>query len=105
MMKRLALVVTVALGLALPVNAAQIVALDLAPKGNTPARVAEALSPLLVAELARREGMSVISQADVRALLELEANKALAGCSETSCMTDIGGPWAQSSCVRRRWGA
>lgn len=91
MMKRLALVVTVALGLALPVNAAQIVALDLAPKGNTPARVAEALSPLLVAELARREGMSVISQADVRALLELEANKALAGCSETSCMTDIAG--------------
>jgi len=91
MRKLLAFVFVAALGLSLPASAAQIVALDLAPKGNTPARVAEALSPVLVAELSRREGMSVISQADVRALLELESNKALAGCSETSCMTDIAG--------------
>lgn len=86
-----ALLLVVTLLVALPASAAQIVALDLEPKGNTPKRIAEALSPLLVAELARREGMSVISQADVRALLELEADKQLAGCSETSCMTDIAG--------------
>lgn len=71
--------------------AAQIVTLDMKPSGGVPPRVAESLSPVLVAELARREGMSVISQADVRALLELESDKQLLGCSDASCMTDIAG--------------
>jgi hypothetical protein len=76
---------------ALPARAAQVVALDLKATGNVPPRLAEALSPVLVSELSRREGMSVISQSDVRALLEHEAGRQLAGCSDTSCMTDIAG--------------
>ncbi len=72
-------------------RAAQIVTLDMKPSGGVPPRVAESLSPVLVAELARREGMSVISQADVRALLEHESDKQLLGCSDASCMTDIAG--------------
>lgn len=71
--------------------AAQIVTLDMKPSGGVPPRVAESLSPVLVAELSRREGMSIISQADVRALLELESDKQLLGCSDASCMTDIAG--------------
>ena len=80
-----------ALLLSLPATAAQIVALDLKATGNAPKRLAVALSPVLVAELARREGMSVISQDDVRALLELEAEKQLAGCDDAGCMADIAG--------------
>ncbi len=71
--------------------AAQIVTLDMSASGGVPPRVAESLSPVLVAELSRREGMSVISQADVRALLALESDKQLLGCSDASCMTDIAG--------------
>jgi hypothetical protein len=81
----------VTLTLALPAAAAQIVALDLQAQGNAPKRLAQALSPLLIAELARREGMSVISQDDVRALLELEAEKQLVGCDDAGCMADIAG--------------
>lgn len=86
-----ALLVAVVLLLAGHARAAQIVTLDMKPSGGVPPRVAESLSPVLVAELARREGMSVISQADVRALLELESDKQLLGCSDASCMTDIAG--------------
>lgn len=89
MRARLPLLVALLLTCAPAARAAQIVALELKAVGGVPPRLAEALSPLLVAELSRREGMSVVSQADVRALLELEADKALVGCSETSCMTDI----------------
>lgn len=71
--------------------AAQIVALDLSPEGDVPPRLARALNPILLTELSRVQGMSVISQDDVRALLELEANKQQLGCNETSCMTEIAG--------------
>ncbi|MFZ9889484.1 MAG: hypothetical protein ACO3JL_18470, partial [Myxococcota bacterium] len=71
--------------------AAQIVTLDLKATGGVPPRLAKSLSPVLVAELARREGMSVVSQDDVRALLELEADKAMLGCSDTGCMTELAG--------------
>lgn len=80
-----------ALLLAPAARAAQIVALDLKTLGGVPQRLADALTPVLITELSRREGMSVVSQADVRALLELEADKALIGCTDTSCMTDIAG--------------
>jgi hypothetical protein len=81
----------VVLAFSAPAEAAQIIAMDMKAKGGVPARLAEALNPVLVAELARREGMSVVSQNDVRALLELESDKAMAGCTDTSCMADIAG--------------
>lgn len=90
MMRRLLLALVVVLAPA-AAHAAQIVALDLKAVGGVPPRLAEALNPVLLTELSRREGMSVVSQADVRALLELEADKALLGCTDTSCMTDIAG--------------
>jgi hypothetical protein len=81
-------------GLALlsePVWAAQIVALELKAEGDAPVRLARSLNPLMLAELSRIEGMSVISQDDVKALLELEANKQQLGCTDTACMTQIAG--------------
>jgi len=75
----------------LEAQAAQIVALDLAAGGGVTPALARAMSSVLLNELSRREGMSVISQADVRALLELEANKQMLGCDDTKCMTEIAG--------------
>lgn len=72
-------------------SAAQIVALDLKAGGGVQPALASALNDLLLVELGRREGMSVVSQSDVRALLELEANKQMLGCNDTSCMTEIAG--------------
>ena len=72
-------------------EAAQIVTLDVAPAAGVEAGVAAALTSVMLNALSRREGMSVISQADVRALLELEANKQMLGCSDTACMTEIAG--------------
>lgn len=72
-------------------EAAQIVVLDLKPAGGTSKNLASALNPVLVAELSKIDGMSVVSAADVRALLEHESNKAALGCDDTSCMTDIAG--------------
>ena len=72
-------------------SAAQIVALDLQAIGGVKKNLAASLSPLLVDTLARREGMSVISQSDVRALLRLESDKQALGCDDASCMSDIAG--------------
>lgn len=80
-----------ALAVTSPAVAAQIVALDLEATGGASKQLAAGLNPILVTELAKREGMSVISQSDVRALLELEADKQALGCDQASCMTDIAG--------------
>jgi TolB-like protein len=69
--------------------AAQVVVMDLKPAGAVNADLAAALTPVLVTELARVQGLSVVSQADVRALLENEVNKQALGCEDPSCMTDI----------------
>lgn len=74
-----------------PAFAAQIVALDLKPEGDVVPKLARTLNPIYLTELSRVEGMSVISQDDVRALLELEANKQQLGCTDTACLTEIAG--------------
>ncbi len=79
-----------------------VVAAALAPRAQagaaTPAAVvvdantAQALSELTTVAAARHKVFDVISSADVRRALELEANKQIAGCSEaTSCMAEIAG--------------
>ena len=75
----------------LPALGAQIVALDLKGEGEGPTRLARSLNAIMLAELGRIQGMSVISQDDVRALLELEANKQRLGCADTGCMAEIAG--------------
>lgn len=72
-----------------PARAAEIVALELQAVGGVRPQLAAALSPVLITELSRRDGMSVVSQADIRALLELEADKATLGCDNSSCMAEI----------------
>lgn len=74
-----------------PAHGAQIVALDLKAEGDVSPKLARSLNPILLAELSRIQGMSVISQDDVRALLELESNKQRLGCADTGCMAEIAG--------------
>lgn len=79
------------LGLATEAQAAQMVALDMKATGGVKQALADTLTPILVTELSRRQGMSVISQGDVLALLEHDARKQELGCSDTSCLTDLAG--------------
>ncbi len=84
----LALVVLIA---TLPAGAAQMVALDMKATGSVKPALAESLTPVLIAELSRRQGISVVSQADVRALLEHEARRQSLGCDDEKCMAEIAG--------------
>lgn len=72
-------------------QAAQIMVLNMKASKGASAALAQSLTPILVAELSRRQGMSVIAQEDVRALLENEAHKQSLGCDDASCMTEIAG--------------
>ncbi len=85
----LALAVTV---MAAPeVRAAQIVALDLKAVGGVSQELAASLTPTMIAELGRYDGISVVSQFELGALLEHEGNKQALGCDDASCMTTIAG--------------
>jgi len=48
-----------------------------------------ALTDLLANEVARFQGVEVISAGDVKALLNAEATKQLLGCSDDDCFVDI----------------
>ena len=72
-----------------PAWAAQIVAYDLKPIGSVKKELADSLSPVLINALSKREGMSVVSQSDIKALLALETDKQMMGCDQESCLADI----------------
>ncbi len=90
-MRRALLVIVPWLLLSQGAMAAQIVCLDMKPATAGEASLAASLTPILVAEVGRRDGMSVVSQDDVRALLELEQTKQAVGCDDVSCMADMAG--------------
>jgi hypothetical protein len=69
-------------------QAAQIVALDLQAT-NVKKGVKAAVQTMLLTELSRHQGISVVSESDVRALLEHEANRQALGCDDAGCMADI----------------
>lgn len=75
---------------AAPAQARKVAALPLAAGANVDAKTAAALSEALAGELARVPGTEVITQGQMKALLDLEAQKQLAGCSDDSCMAQIG---------------
>jgi hypothetical protein len=51
--------------------------------------LASVLTDAVVAELRKLERLSVIGLDEVQAMLDLEAQKQLAGCSESSCIAEI----------------
>ncbi len=58
---------------------------------NVGADVAASLTQVVALELRRQGGLQVISQDEIAAMLQLEAQKDELGCSDTTCFAEIGG--------------
>jgi len=69
----------------------KVVVLPLAALGGVSRETAQLLGDALAGELRRRAGVSVLTQADVGALLGVEKTRQMLGCSESGCMAEIGG--------------
>lgn len=52
-------------------------------------RVGRVVTDAIVAEVRKRQRVAVVSMDEVRAMLDLEAQKALMGCSDDSCLSEI----------------
>ena len=85
------LILIAGLGLSSSTFAAQIVAMDVSATGGVKSTLAQALTPVVHSELSRVQGVSLITQEDVRAMALLESTKQAMGCDQTQCMADIAG--------------
>jgi hypothetical protein len=65
--------------------------MDLAVEGGADPSVVPTLSGILSAELAAYSALDVMSNADVKRLLELEGQKESVGCGDASCLAEIAG--------------
>ncbi|HEX9052783.1 MAG TPA: DUF2380 domain-containing protein [Anaeromyxobacter sp.] len=74
-----------------PGRRTKIVLLALQPLGGVTDERARLLGDALAGELRRRAGVSVVTQADVAALLGVERTRQMLGCAESGCMAEIGG--------------
>ncbi len=72
-------------------KAMKIVLLPLASLGGVPNETAQLLGDALAGELRKRAGISVLTQADVSALLGVEKTRQMLGCTESGCIAEIGG--------------
>jgi hypothetical protein len=73
-----------------PTEAPKVAVLDVKAVGNLDPASVVALSSLIASEAARSR-VKVISGADLQALVGLEVQKQLAGCSDGSCLAQVGG--------------
>jgi TolB-like protein len=69
----------------------RIAVLDVQYAGAGDRKTVEGLSALLASEVARRPNLTVIAGSDLRALVGFERQKALLGCTESSCITELAG--------------
>ena len=74
-----------------PGKARRIAVLKLAAKTGVEPATADLFTDALVGALRKRGGASVLSPSDVSALIGFEREKALLGCSDASCLAEIGG--------------
>jgi hypothetical protein len=74
------------------VRAVKVVVLGLTPLGTTPPATTTVFTEALAGELRRRKGVTVMSDADVAALLGVEKRKQMmTGCTDAGCLAEIGG--------------
>jgi hypothetical protein len=69
----------------------RIAVLDVQYAGVGDRKTVEGLSALLASEVARRPNLAVLAGADLRALVGFERQKALLGCTESSCIAELAG--------------
>jgi hypothetical protein len=72
-------------------RAMKIALLPFAALGGVSKETAQLLGDALAGELRRRPGISVLTQADVAALLGVEKTRQMLGCTESGCVAEIGG--------------
>jgi hypothetical protein len=68
----------------------RIVVLPLTPLGGVAPETARLFGDALAAELRRRQGVSVVTPADVSAMLGVERTKQVLGCADTRCVVTVG---------------
>lgn len=73
------------------IGSTEVAVMPLSATEGIEKKTADALTEAVVAELRSLPGVSVVSQADIQAMLALEKQRDLLGCSEIACAADIGG--------------
>jgi hypothetical protein len=78
--------------LALALSAApKLAVLPVTAGEGVPASTAAALSEALSGEVRRRAGAEVVTQREIAAVLSLERQKAMLGCTSDACVAELGG--------------
>jgi TolB-like protein len=80
----------------------KVAVMDLRVDGGADPVVGAQLTARLAEVIGRRPSMNVIAPDDLRALLEQESRKQLAGCTEESCLTEIAGALGVDALVSGR---
>jgi hypothetical protein len=79
-------------GLAPGTRAIKLVLLPLQPKGDVKKETVAVFDEALAGELRHRPGVSVLTEADLTALLGVEKKRqVLSGCSDSGCLAELGG--------------
>ena len=69
----------------------RIALLRLTALGDVDAKTVALLGETLGGELRKRVGLSVMSEADISALLGMERTRAMLGCTDAGCIAEVGG--------------
>ena len=83
--------VQLALLLSLAAAPSRVLVMPLSAGEGVSAGTAQAITATVLGEVRKRPGLGVMSPNDVQAVLSVERQKQLLGCSEGSCLADIGG--------------
>lgn len=73
------------------VRSLKLVVLQLEPRGGLEPQTVELFTDALVGELRRNPSLSVMTGADVAAVVGNERQRQLLGCSDTTCLAELGG--------------
>jgi hypothetical protein len=69
----------------------KVAMMRLTPRPGVDEGLAAQLSDVLAGEMRKAPGVSVLTDADIAAVLGLERQKQLLGCSDSSCLAELGG--------------
>lgn len=69
----------------------KVAVIRLSAKGGLSQGVVDLFTEALVGDLRKRPGVSVMSDADMTAILGLERQKQMLGCADESCLAELGG--------------
>ena len=74
-----------------PLRTLKLAVIKLTAKAGVEQGVVDLFSDALVVELRKRPGLSVMSDSDIVAILGLERQRQVLGCTDSSCLAEIGG--------------